>query len=171
MNPVGGLCHPKLAGVIRHPGRNIARVFPYQPQIAGVDVETVGIEELWVALVHADEKIFFDILPLINDADPDIFKRGQVLEIRAVTIDAVSPIVLIAVFVHQVDEALVVGPEIISDIPLGRLGDPGGRLFADLLYENIEPVFPGHQEGEILAVGRNLEGGFFRIPEKISHGD
>jgi hypothetical protein len=45
----------------------------------------------------------------------------------------------------------------------------GFSFLRRLLDIDIEPVLPGHQEGEVFAVGRNLESGFLRVAEEILH--
>jgi len=109
--------------VIAEPIRDVTPVFSYNLHLTAVDIETVNVKELWIALVHAEEDVFVIVDQFIQQHTFDVVQRGEIDVIAAIPIDRDQPHVFVTVFIHSVDDPLVVGPEIALDVPFRDAGD------------------------------------------------
>ena len=73
------------------------------------------------------------------------------LRVAAVDVHAVELEILVAARVLQVEDAVVVGPEIPGQVALCLRGDAYGILAVDRLHEDVAAAFVRRHIGEILA--------------------
>ena len=98
-------------------------------------------------------------------------KGRQFREAGPVGVDCIKSVVLVAAGVLDIDDAVVVGPDITGHVSLTGFGQAGFRLRADLSDVHIQPVLPRFQEGDVFAGRRNRVMGGFGVPEKIRQGN
>ena len=158
---------PQLAVVIGHPALNGAGVLGQQRHLARVEVEPVRVEYLRIALVRADDNQRIDLFERIDDLRPHAGNRRVGPRVAAVQIDAVELVILIAAGVLQVEQPVVVGPEVSGDVAVGLGGDSPRRVGTRLLHEDVHPRFVRSHIGKVLAVGRDVVGTDFGIAEKL----
>ena len=105
------------------PGRDIARVFGNQLQIAGLDIQPVGVKDLFVPLVQADDQVGRVIFEVIDHLCSDAVKRRQVTCAGAITSGHIEVIVFVAAIIFNVQEILISFPEEAANIPILDLSD------------------------------------------------
>ena len=164
-----GVGHAQLAVVVGLPALHVAGILAEQGFLPGVEVQTIGVEYLRVALVRADDHQRVDLLQRVDDRGPHARDGGVGLRVRAVDVDAVELEILVAARVLEVEDAAVVGPEVSGQVAFSLRGDAHGLVRPDLLYEDVAAALPGGHVGEVFSVGRNLVVRLFRVAEEGLH--
>ena len=154
-------------------GRVVAGVFDDDVELAVDDVEPVRVEDACIALVHRNDHVLRVVLEVVDDAYLDFFERGEVFGVSAIATDGVEAEIFVAAGVLDVDEAAVAGPGVAADIAVGGGGEASGvgEGGADLGDVDVHPVFPGFEESQMGAVGRQLVAGSVRVAEEVAEGD
>ena len=106
------------------PALHVAGVFAEHRHLARVEVQAVGVEYLRVALVRADDHQRVDLLERVDDLGPHAGDGRVGLRVRAVDIDAVKLVILVAARVLEVEDAHIEG---IVHIPLRNGTLPGNE--------------------------------------------
>ena len=175
---VGGAHRQAEAALeVELPARDAVGVLADEFALPGGDRDLVDVVPRGVAVVEADVDGVRGLLRDVVDEGPCSLRVGEVPRRRDVLalrlgrggVDGPDVEVLVAVLVLDVEEETAVArPEEAGDRPL-RLGGHEPRRFvglAGLLDVDVARVLPGPQEGEVLAVGRDLGAGDLGVAEE-----
>ena len=161
-----GIGYAQLAVMVGLPALDVAGILAQHRHLARREVQAVGVEDHRVALVGADDHQRVDLFERVDDLC-SYARDGRIgLRVAAVDVHAVELEILVAAGVFQIEDAVVVGPEVSGQVAFGFRGDAHGVLAVDRLHEDVAAAFVRRHVGEIFSVGRYLVPGFFRIAEE-----
>ena len=173
---VGQRHREQLTGPAAEPRGDGAGVLGQQREVAGGDVQFVGVVQIGPSLVHSDERLAravgqqFEVRPDAGERREVDDRRGRIVEVHPVHV----PVLVAAVVLGVEQPPRVVGPLVVQHAAglIGRhaagvVGIGGVRA----LYPHVQTVPPGREEGDSAAVGRDGGRGPVRGLEQVFDGD
>jgi hypothetical protein len=109
-------------------------------ELSGAQIDPVDVEDLGVALVHGDDHFVFIVIKIVDDFRAHFLERREIDEVFAVGVDRHYVVILVALEVLQVDDAIRALPEISGDVALGLAGDPHDFSARARLHENVHAI-------------------------------
>ena len=101
--------------MIRHPSLPVAGVFCQQRQFSRLQVQAIWVECFGVSSVHADDYLIGHLLEVVDDGRAHTLEGCVWAQVRAVDVDAIELVVLVAAGILHEQDALVVRPEVASN--------------------------------------------------------
>src|SRR5207245_3314027 len=126
--------------VVGDPAGDIAEVLGDQSELAGPEVDPVGIEDLRVALVQGDDHLVVVVEAGIDYVAADLLERRMVDEVLAVGADRDDVIVLVAFEVLRINDAVRALPYVAGDVAFGLTGDAHRRSAGARAHERVHPL-------------------------------
>ena len=157
IHPVhNGSHYAQLPLVVGHIPLPIPGILRQLREFARHQVQTIGVKNLRLALVHTDNHLVGNVLQVVNERGAHSWKSGIGTQVATVEIHAIELVILIARRVLHKQDALIRGPHIARHTAR-RLARQAHRVFApNALHKDVHAVLIGRKEGEVVAIGRNL---------------
>ena len=157
----------QAAVVVCHPALPVAGVLGQLCQFACLQVQTVGIEHLRVASVHADQYLVGHVFEVVDNRGAYAGKVRIAAQVCAVEVDAIQAVVFIAGRVLHEQQALIVRPHVAGDAALGFGRDLQFLAAIGGADEDVHAVLVGGHKGDVTSIRGYLETGAVGIAEKI----
>ena len=144
---------PDDASMVGDPIAHFARILRHHLHLTGLHIDSVGVENLRVALVQRDQHVGFGhVLEIIDDVAPHLRERRQVFHLAAFQVHAFEVKIFVALVVHRVDEEFVSFPGVAANIAVLLTRDAFRFAARRRANKDVHARFPRLEKGKRLTV-------------------